>query len=97
MNEPKGDFTIGIVDDVTFKSLPLKPEIDMTPKGTKQAKFYGLGSDGTVGANKNSIKIIGDATDKYCQGYFQYDSKNRAVLPVLTFVLATNRFARPIW
>jgi pyruvate-ferredoxin/flavodoxin oxidoreductase len=75
MNEPKSDFTIGIVDDITFKSLPLKPEIDMTPKGTKQAKFYGLGSDGTVGANKNSIKIIGDATDKYCQGYFQYDSK----------------------
>ncbi len=75
MNEPKGDFTIGIVDDVTYKSLPLKEEIDMTPKGTYQAKFYGLGSDGTVGANKNSIKIIGDATDKYCQGYFQYDSK----------------------
>ncbi|QGY42618.1 pyruvate:ferredoxin (flavodoxin) oxidoreductase [Maribellus comscasis] len=75
MNEPKGDFTIGIVDDVTFKSLPLKPEINMTPKGTYQAKFYGLGSDGTVGANKNSIKIIGDATDKSCQGYFQYDSK----------------------
>jgi pyruvate-ferredoxin/flavodoxin oxidoreductase len=75
MNEPKGDFTIGIVDDITFKSLPLKPEINMTPKGTYQAKFYGLGSDGTVGANKNSIKIIGDATDKSCQGYFQYDSK----------------------
>ena len=75
MNEPKGDFTIGIVDDVTFKSLPLKPEINMTPKGTYQAKFYGLGSDGTVGANKNSIKIIGEATDKSCQGYFQYDSK----------------------
>ncbi len=75
MNEPKNDFTIGIVDDVTFKSLPLKEEIDITPKGTYQAKFYGLGSDGTVGANKNSIKIIGDATDKYCQGYFQYDSK----------------------
>ena len=75
MKEPKNDFTIGIVDDVTFKSLPQKPEIDMTPKGTYQAKFYGLGSDGTVGANKNSIKIIGDATDKFCQGYFQYDSK----------------------
>jgi pyruvate-ferredoxin/flavodoxin oxidoreductase len=75
MNEPKNDFTIGIVDDVTFKSLPLKEDIDITPKGTYQAKFYGLGSDGTVGANKNSIKIIGDATDKYCQGYFQYDSK----------------------
>lgn len=75
MNEPKNDFTIGIVDDVTFKSLPVKAEIDMTPKGTYQAKFYGLGSDGTVGANKNSIKIIGESTDKYCQGYFQYDSK----------------------
>ncbi|MCD6355273.1 MAG: pyruvate:ferredoxin (flavodoxin) oxidoreductase [Prolixibacteraceae bacterium] len=75
MNEPKGDFTIGIVDDVTFKSLPQKEEINMTPEGTYQAKFYGLGSDGTVGANKNSIKIIGSATDKYCQGYFQYDSK----------------------
>jgi len=75
MNEPKSGFTIGIVDDVTFKSLPLKEEIDMTPKGTYQAKFYGLGSDGTVGANKNSIKIIGDSTDKSCQGYFQYDSK----------------------
>jgi len=75
MKECKNDFTIGIVDDVTFKSLPQKEEIDMTPKGTYQAKFYGLGSDGTVGANKNSIKIIGDATDKYCQGYFQYDSK----------------------
>jgi pyruvate-ferredoxin/flavodoxin oxidoreductase len=74
-NEPKADFTMGIVDDVTFKSLPLKEEIDMTPKGTYQAKFYGLGSDGTVGANKNSIKIIGNATDKSCQGYFEYDSK----------------------
>jgi pyruvate-ferredoxin/flavodoxin oxidoreductase len=73
--EIKNDFTIGIEDDVTFKSLPKKPEVDMTPKGTYQARFYGLGSDGTVGANKNSIKIIGDSTDKYCQGYFQYDSK----------------------
>ncbi|MDB4582964.1 pyruvate:ferredoxin (flavodoxin) oxidoreductase [Draconibacterium sp.] len=75
MKEPKSGFTIGIVDDITFTSLPLKEEIDMTPKGTYQAKFYGLGSDGTVGANKNSIKIIGDSTDKSCQGYFQYDSK----------------------
>jgi pyruvate-ferredoxin/flavodoxin oxidoreductase len=75
MNEPKTGFTIGIVDDVTFLSLPLKAEIDITPAGTYQAKFYGLGSDGTVGANKNSIKIIGEETDKYCQGYFQYDSK----------------------
>ncbi|MDD3811618.1 MAG: pyruvate:ferredoxin (flavodoxin) oxidoreductase [Bacteroidales bacterium] len=75
MAEPKNDFTIGIVDDVTFKSLPALPEIDLSPKGTFQAKFYGLGSDGTVGANKNSIKIIGENTDKYCQAYFAYDSK----------------------
>jgi pyruvate-ferredoxin/flavodoxin oxidoreductase len=75
MKEPKNHFTVGIVDDVTFTSLPLKPEINITTKGTFQAKFYGLGSDGTVGANKNSIKIIGDSTDKYCQAYFAYDSK----------------------
>lgn len=75
MNEPKNDFTVGIVDDVTYKSLPLLEELDLAPEGTFQAKFYGLGSDGTVGANKNSIKIIGDATEKYCQAYFAYDSK----------------------
>jgi len=75
MTEPKNDFTLGIVDDVTFKSLPLLPDIDLAPKGTFQAKFYGLGADGTVGANKNSIKIIGENTDKYCQAYFAYDSK----------------------
>ena len=75
LNEPKNQFTIGIVDDVTFKSLPLKDEVNVAPKGTYEAKFYGLGSDGTVGANKNSIKIIGEATDKYCQAYFAYDSK----------------------
>ncbi len=73
--EPKNDFTVGIVDDVTFKSLPLIAEPDLALKGTYQAKFYGLGADGTVGANKNSIKIIGDNTDKYCQAYFAYDSK----------------------
>ncbi len=75
LNEPKNRFTVGIVDDVTFTSLPLLPEIDLSVKGTYQAKFYGIGSDGTVGANKNSIKIIGDTTDKYCQAYFSYDSK----------------------
>jgi pyruvate-ferredoxin/flavodoxin oxidoreductase len=73
--EPKKQFTVGIEDDVTFLSLPLKPEISITPKGTFEAKFYGIGSDGTVGANKNSIKIIGDSTDKYAQAYFAYDSK----------------------
>ena len=75
LNEPKNGFTIGIVDDVTFKSLPLLPAINVAPEGNFAAKFYGLGSDGTVGANKNSIKIIGGATDKYCQAYFAYDSK----------------------
>jgi pyruvate-ferredoxin/flavodoxin oxidoreductase len=75
MNEPKNQFTVGIVDDVTFKSLPILPEIELSTKGTFAGKFYGLGSDGTVGANKNSIKIIGDNTDKYAQAYFAYDSK----------------------
>ena len=62
LNEAKNQFTVGIVDDVTFKSLPLLDEIDLSPEGTIQAKFYGLGSDGTVGANKNSIIIIGDSS-----------------------------------
>jgi pyruvate-ferredoxin/flavodoxin oxidoreductase len=75
LNEPKNGFTVGIVDDVTFTSLPMLPEFSVVPKGTFEGKFYGLGSDGTVGANKNSIKIIGDNTDKYCQAYFAYDSK----------------------
>ncbi len=73
--DPKNHFTIGIEDDVTHLSLPLLPEISVNPKGIYEAKFYGLGADGTVGANKNSIKIIGEATDKYCQAYFAYDSK----------------------
>lgn len=73
--EPKNRFTIGIVDDVSFTSLPVAPEISVVKKGTFEGKFYGLGSDGTVGANKNSIKIIGESTDKYCQAYFAYDSK----------------------
>ena len=73
--EPKNQFTVGIVDDVTFTSLPLLPEMNLSVKGTFQGKFYGIGADGTVGANKNSIKIIGETTDKYCQAYFAYDSK----------------------
>ncbi len=72
---PKDHFTIGIVDDVTFTSLPLPEEVALGDKSTFEAKFYGLGADGTVGANKNSVKIIGDNTDKYCQAYFAYDSK----------------------
>ncbi|MEG1586305.1 MAG: pyruvate:ferredoxin (flavodoxin) oxidoreductase, partial [Bacteroidales bacterium] len=74
MNEPKNGFTIGIVDDVTFTSLPQLPELELEG-GAYEAKFFGLGADGTVGANKNSIKIIGDNTTKYCQAYFAYDSK----------------------
>ena len=74
-DEPKADFTIGIVDDVTGHSLEEKPAPDTSAKGTISCKFWGLGGDGTVGANKNSIKIIGDHTDKYIQAYFQYDSK----------------------
>ena len=72
---PKDHFTVGIVDDVTFQSLPLQKEMALGGEGTFEAKFYGLGADGTVGANKNSVKIIGDNTDKYCQAYFSYDSK----------------------
>ncbi len=75
MKEPKNRFTVGIVDDVTFLSLPLLPEISVVKKGTYEAKFYGIGADGTVGANKNSIKIISESTGKYCQAYFAYDSK----------------------
>jgi len=73
--EPKNYFTVGIVDDVTFHSLLVGEEFSLSAEGTFEGKFYGLGSDGTVGANKNSIKIIGDNTDKYAQAYFAYDSK----------------------
>ena len=73
--QPKNGFTVGIIDDVTFTSLPKGEEIAVGGKGMFEAKFYGLGADGTVGANKNSVKIIGDNTDKYCQAYFSYDSK----------------------
>ena len=75
MAEPKNHFTVGIVDDVTFTSLPVGEEISLAKPGTFEGLFFGLGADGTVGANKNSIKIIGDTTDKYCQAYFSYDSK----------------------
>ncbi|HPP87624.1 MAG TPA: pyruvate:ferredoxin (flavodoxin) oxidoreductase, partial [bacterium] len=73
--EPKNHFTVGIIDDVTNTSLKIKENIDTVPEGTISCKFWGLGSDGTVGANKNSIKIIGDHTDMYAQGHFAYDSK----------------------
>ena len=73
--QPKNHFTVGIVDDVTFTSLPEEEEIPMGGDDLFEAKFYGLGADGTVGANKNSVQIIGNNTNKYCQAYFSYDSK----------------------
>ncbi len=80
--EMKNHFTVGINDDVTHLSLDYSDRIDAAPAGTYRCKFYGLGSDGTVGANKNSIKIIGDHTDMYAQGYFSYDSKKSGGLTV---------------
>ena len=80
--EPKKRFTIGIVDDVTHLSLDATEDPDTAPAGTTSCKFWGLGSDGTVGANKNSIKIIGDHTDMYAQGYFDYDSKKSGGLTI---------------
>ncbi|WP_103630173.1 pyruvate:ferredoxin (flavodoxin) oxidoreductase [Campylobacter concisus] len=74
-SEPKDGFTVGIVDDVTFTSLPTGEKISLSDESVKECLFYGLGADGTVGANKNSIKIIGDKTDLYAQAYFAYDSK----------------------
>ncbi|MGG7176619.1 pyruvate:ferredoxin (flavodoxin) oxidoreductase [Clostridium paraputrificum] len=80
--EPKNGFTIGIIDDVTNTSLEVHEDIDATPAGTTACKFWGLGSDGTVGANKSAIKIIGDHTDMYAQGYFFYDSKKSGGITV---------------
>ncbi|MFU0823692.1 pyruvate:ferredoxin (flavodoxin) oxidoreductase [Clostridium sp.] len=82
LDAPKNGFTIGIIDDVTNTSLPDGEDIDTTPEGTKACKFWGLGSDGTVGANKSAIKIIGDHTDMYAQGYFFYDSKKSGGITV---------------
>ena len=79
---PKNHFTVGINDDVTHTSLDIKKQVNAAPEGTIACKFYGLGSDGTVGANKNSIKIIGDHTEMYAQGYFAYDSKKSGGLTV---------------
>ncbi len=79
---PKNHFTVGIVDDVTHTSLDVEELIDTTPKGTVQCKFWGLGSDGTVGANKTAIKIIGDNTPMFAQGYFAYDSKKSGGITV---------------
>lgn len=81
-DRPKNQFTIGIEDDVTHTSLPIGEDVSVNPDDIYEAKFYGIGGDGTVGANKNSIKIIGDSTDKYAQGYFAYDSKKSGGLTI---------------
>ena len=80
--QPKDHFTVGIIDDVNHTSLPLGQDVDTTPPGTKACKFWGLGADGTVGANKSAIKIIGDKTDMYAQAYFAYDSKKSGGITV---------------
>jgi len=80
--QPKNHFTLSIIDDVTHLSLPVEELIDTSSKGTMRCKFWGLGSDGTVGANKAAIKIIGDNTDLYAQGYFDYDSKKSGGITV---------------
>jgi pyruvate-ferredoxin/flavodoxin oxidoreductase len=95
LKEPKNQFTVGIIDDITYRSLPLLPEISMAKEGTFEAKFYGLGSDGTVGANKNSIKIIGDTTDKYAQAYFSYDSKKSGGITVSHLRFGDNPIRSP--
>ncbi len=81
-DKPKNHFTVGIYDDITHTSLDFSEQYNAAPEGTISCKFYGLGSDGTVGANKNSIKIIGDHTDKFVQGYFFYDSKKSGGITV---------------
>ncbi len=80
--QPKQHFTVGIVDDVTHLSLPFDAELDIEPADVKRAVFFGLGADGTVGANKNSIKIIGEETENYAQGYFVYDSKKSGAITI---------------
>jgi len=80
--KPRNHFTVGITDDVTHLSLPVDEDVVITPKGVTRALFYGMGADGTVGANKNTIKIIGESTDYYAQGYFVYDSKKSGAMTV---------------
>lgn len=92
---PKNRFTIGIVDDVTHTSLDIKEEIKTEPKGTVKCKFWGFGSDGTVGANKSAIKIIGDNTDKYVQAYFSYDSKKSGGVTVSHLRFGDNKIKSP--
>ena len=93
---PKDRFTLSIVDDVTYTSLPAGDDIDTTPAGTTACKFWGLGSDGTVGANKAAVKIIGDHTDMYAQAYFAYDSKKSGGITVSHLGSASSRSNPPI-
>lgn len=93
--EPKNHFTVGIVDDVTFTSLPLRDVQYTSEEGVHEAKFYGIGSDGTVGANKNSIKIIGGNTNKYVQAYFDYDSKKSGGVTVSHLRFSDNVIRSP--
>ena len=94
---PKRQFTIGIVDDVTNLSLPEHDAPDTSPEGTIACKFWGLGGDGTVGANKNSIKIIGDHTDKYVQAYFQYDSKKTGGVTIIHLRFGDHEIKSPYY
>ncbi|MHC1682433.1 MAG: pyruvate:ferredoxin (flavodoxin) oxidoreductase [Clostridiaceae bacterium] len=95
VENPKDQFTVGIVDDVTFKSIPAGEDVDTTPEGTTACQFWGLGSDGTVGANKSAIKIIGDHTDMYAQGYFAYDSKKSGGITISHLRFGKNRIKSP--
>ena len=94
-DSPKNHFTVGIVDDVTHTSLPMEPEIDVAPEGTIQCKFWGLGADGTVGANKNAIKIVGNNTDLYAQGYFAYDAKKSGGITISHLRFGKERIQSP--
>ncbi len=94
-SKPKNHFTVGINDDVTHKSLEIGPEIDTSPKGTVRCKFWGLGADGTVGANKEAIKIIGDNTDMYAQGFFAYDAKKSGGLTVSHLRFSPHKIQSP--
>ena len=94
-DQPRHNFTVGIVDDVTHLSLPVEESIDVAREGTYAARFWGLGSDGTVGANKNSIKIIGDHTDMYAQAYFSYDSKKSGGITISDLRFGDNPIRAP--
>jgi pyruvate-ferredoxin/flavodoxin oxidoreductase len=96
LRAPKNHFTAGIVDDVTHTSLPFDPEFDIEPKEVVRAVFFGLGADGTVGANKNSIKIIGEETDLYAQGYFVYDSKKSGAVTISHLRFGPNPIQFPL-